>query len=810
MTEVQYILMKQPIKYDHKKIELKWRERWTREKKFYKQEVQGEKLYLLFAFPYPSGAGLHVGHVESMVALDIMARYFRMRGRKVFFPIGWDSFGLPAENYAIKTGIPPEETTKKAIETFHRQIREVGISFNWDNELATSSPEYYRFTQWLFLELYKKGLAYKGRGKVNWCNSCQTVLANEQVVNGLCERCDSPVVQKEMEQWFFKITAYAQELLDDLAKVDWPRATLEQQRNWLGRKEGVVVTHKIDGMEEELETFSAFPAWMWADTYISIAPEHPLVKKLVEGTKYEKKIKEFLQGYKEISYKDRLEDKYEKNGVFTGRYALDPFNNNRKMPIWLANFVMMDFGTGVVRSSGHDIRDWEFAQKYGIEVNEVVDRVDPNMPANAHENKGVLKNSAQFSGSEITPELIAEMVDWMVEQRFTKRKITWHLRDWLISRQRYWGAPIPIVYDPQGLAHPVRNEHLPWLLPTDVEFKPTGESPLRGSKELKERVEKLYGKGWTPEYDTMDTFVDSSWYFLRYPDPHNKEVFASKESLKEWQPPDFYMIGPEHIVLHLLYARFLTKFLRDQKMLEFDEPFPKMRHQGIILGPDGKRMSKSRGNIINPDDVVAVYGADTLRLYEMFMGPIEMGNPWDVKGVQGPRRLIERLWRWINNKSEAGLSLRGRVVLAKTLVKVGADIEALKFNTAIASLMSMVNEIGGEELSREEKGVVVAMLYPFSPFVASELAENWEVDLSRWPKFEEVAVEPKVTIVVQVGGRVRAKVEVARESAKDKARVLEIVMASEQVKKWVEGEPKKIVFVPGRLVNLILHSSRLG
>lgn len=826
--------------YDHNQIETKWQAAWEGLNLFQQTEqgangpaaqaapgveYTGDPLYLLFAFAYPSGSGLHVGHVESKTALDILARYNRMNGRQVFFPVGWDAFGLPAENYAIKTGVPPVKTTKDAIDTFRRQIKRVGISYDWANELATCHPEYYRWTQWLFLELFKEGLAYQKTAPVNWCPSCQTVLANEQVVNGECERCGSEVIQKEMKQWFFQITKYQDELISGLDQVDWPEATKQQQLNWIGKSEGLKERWQVKGMDLVLETFTTWPHTTWGATFLVVAPEHPVVRDLVKKTSHEKDVLDFCE--KLINEKAggaRREDK-DKQGIFTGRYAINPLTG-WEMPIYVGNFALMNYGTGIVKACpAHDERDYDFAKKYDLPIKRVIDSGSLDQPE-LYVGPGVMVNAGDLTGMD-TETARAKILKTAVEKGYAQPMTTYKLRDWLISRQRYWGAPIPIVYDPEGNPHPVKDEHLPWLLPTDVEFLPTGESPLRKSAEFQARVEELYGKGWTPEYDTMDTFVDSSWYYLRYVSSRNSEEFASPEQLAKWLPVDFYMIGPEHIVLHLLYSRFFTKFLRDQGFLKFDEPFMKMRHQGMIMGPDGRKMSKSKGNVINPDDVIEKFGADTLRVYEMFMGPIEADKPWDVRAVNGVYRFLSRIYQTVLTQESIEKSdPTVQRALYQTIRKVSRDIPDLKFNTAIAALMEFINiwepvvKKGQGGLSPEDTIKFVRMIAPFAPFLADELhaallAEQSESDmpapatsvhLTAWPTWDEqLAQEDEVTVVIQVNGKVRGQVQIPTDQVADQASVLAAAKQVENVQAWIADKKLvKEIYVPGKIVNLVV------
>lgn len=815
-------------KYIPQDFEERWVTTWEADKLFQEsygqREVSAEnKKYLLFAFAYPSGSGLHVGHVESATALDILARYYRSIGKKVFFPVGWDAFGLPAENYAIKTGIPPEKTTKDAITTFRRQIKRLGISYDWSTEIATCHPGYYKWTQWLFLQLYKKGKAYKKSAPVNWCPSCQTVLANEQVVNGACERCGTTVIQKEMEQWFFKITDYKDELIDGLNQVDWPHATKQQQLNWIGKKAGINITYKVENTDQEVVCFTTRPDTNFGATFIVLAPEHELVKKIIAGdVKVDEKnleeVKKYAEYAKTKTEEERKSEGKKKTGVFSGLYAINNLNG-KKLPLWISDFVLAGFGTGaVVGVPGHDTRDFQFANTFKLPVVRVVsvqgEKGDIISEEQVQEEEGIMVNSDFLNGLDIH-EAKEKIMDYLEEKGWGKRVVTYNLRDWLISRQRYWGAPIPIVYDPQGNAHAVKEEHLPWVIPTDVDFKPTGESPLRGSKELKERVEKLYGAGWTPEYDTIDTFGDSAWYYLRYTDPRNEGEFANKEHLKKWMPIDFYMIGPEHIVLHLLYSRFFTKFLRDEGYLTANEPFSYMRHQGMILGPDNRKMSKSKGNVINPDIVINEYGADTLRMYEMFMGPIEADKPWNETSVGGVYRFLHRIWKKYQvdyTQGYAGEEKKEVVIaLNKTLDKVTRDIESLKFNTAIAAMMTFINEWEPHPnaLSKNNAKKFLKALSPFAPFMTEELwhtvfGDKMSIHLTEWPSVDSQALKDSaITIPVQVNGRMRGTIEIAVDSPEEIA--IETAKKDDKIGVYLgSGSFKKVIFVKNKILNVIV------
>lgn len=842
--------------YDHQAVEEKWQAYWEDLALFQNTQLdlpeveRAKKDFLLFAFAYPSGSGLHVGHVESKTALDILARFKRMNGQAVYFPVGWDAFGLPAENYAIKTGVHPAETTKAAIKTFRRQLKRIGISYDWANETATNHPEYYRWTQWIFLQLFQAGLAYQEEGKVNWCPSCQTVLANEQVVEGHCERCDSEVVQKDLKQWYFKIKAYQDELIEGLRDVDWPAATKQQQLHWIGRSHGAEVDFALANVagqklaDKQLTVFTTRLDTIFGATFMVISPEKYLELGLEHLVPAERQAE--IEAYVEAAFKKTEETRKigekDKTGVETGLQAINPFNGEA-IPVFVADYVLAGYGTGAIMAvPAHDERDFAFASKFGLAVRAVVK--DPQLSAEDWAKveagqqywpaKGVLVNSGEFNGLESKAARQAMIAKLPELARLTTN---YRLRDWLISRQRYWGAPIPVVYDPAGKAHPVKEEHLPWTLPTDVDFKPTGESPLKSSQEFKERVERLYGPGWTPEYDTIDTFVDSSWYFLRYCDSRNSEQFASKERLDAWMPVDLYLIGPEHIVLHLLYSRFFTKFLRDQGYLSASEPFAKMRHQGMILGPDGKKMSKSKGNVINPDEVVEEHGADTLRVYEMFMGPLESDKPWDTRAVAGVARFLRKVYRlsrreiellselWPLEESEARQNLLQK--LHQTIKKVTEDLPKLKFNTAIASLMELSN-LWEKSLEKSQKNLLTAeelvavwqILAPLAPFMAEELygqaKSAWQnleafsftqsIHLTRWPKYNaDLAKNETITLVVQVNGKLRAELEIASDQVDDQVGILAQAKALPELEKWLAGQTiKKEIYVPGKIVSLVV------
>ena len=795
-----------------------------------KVDKSKDKFYSLYSYPYPSGAGLHVGHVEGMVANDISARYNRMLGKNVLMPMGWDSFGLPAENYAIKTGVHPKQTTNKAIKTFIDQINKIGISVDWDTEVAAHDPTYYKWTQWLFIKLYNKGLAYKKQAPANWCSSCQTVLANEQVIDSKCERCDSLVEQKQMDQWFFKITEYKDRLIDDLQKVDWPNSTKQQQINWIGRKTGINITYKVEGTKESVVCFTTRPDTNFGATFVVLAPEHDFVKKIVK--KYLQIPKSKNTSYKDIaSYVEsslsktdleRQQEGKKKTGVFTGFYAVNNLNN-KKLPIYISDFVLGGFGTGaVVGVPGHDKRDFDFAKTFDLPVIRVVvgsdgDKSEITNVLQVQEEYGTMINSEFLNGLDIHTAT-EKIMDYLEKKGWGKRVTTYRLRDWLLSRQRYWGCPIPIVYDPKGKPHCVKEEHLPWTLPEDVDFIPKGYSPLSRSEELKKRVKDLYGEGWTPEYDTMDTFVDSSWYFFRHVDASNPNVFADKEKLNYWLPTDLYMIGAEHIVLHLFYSRFFTKFLYDEGYIDFDEPFYKMRHMGLVLGPDGRKMSKRWGNVVNPNDVVKSYGGDTLRVYEMFMGPIAEEKPWNENSIAGVYRFLNKVWDLMHsqfsNKSDQKLLIK----LNKAIKKVGEGINDLKFNTSIAFMMEFCNDwslsnqgkLGNNKgLTKDDAFKFLQILAPFAPFITEEVNKkvfknDISIHVSFWPKFDKnMLVDEVVTIPVQVNGKLRSQIQVESDNLQLKDDI--ITQAKEAIAGHLKNKSiKKEIYVPGKIVNFVI------
>lgn len=817
-------------KYDHKKIEAKWQKYWQTKKTFIaKDSDKRPKKYILDMFPYPSGAGLHVGHPEGYTATDILSRYARMKGFNVLHPMGWDAFGLPAENYAIKEGIHPQKTTQKNIKRFTAQIKSIGLSYDWSREVNTSDPEYYKWTQWLFLQLYKKGLAYKKLASVNWCPKDNTVLANEQVVDGKCERCGTEVVKKKLSQWFFKITEYADELLSELDNLDWPEPIKTMQRNWIGRSEGITWTQKVKDLDIPVECYDSVPQTFMAQTFCVIAPEHPLVQKLITGTEYEKPVSKFIEELEERKRIDKFKVENEIEGIFTGRYIENPFGTG-DLPIWVASFVIADYGTGIVNSSAHDERDFTFAKKYNIPLRPVMFPKDPIEAQKVrnlevcyhHEPEALMEQPQEFSGRK-WGEAREDIIDYVIKKGYGYRTVNYKLRDWLLSRQRYWGAPIPIIYCEKCGPQPVPEKDLPVKLPTDVDFRPTGESPLKRSKKFKKVVcPNCKGKA-ERDYDTMDTFVDSSWYFLRYTDPKNKSKFADAKKITNWLPVDTYIGGAEHAVLHLLYARFFTKAMNDLKMVDFREPFIRLRNIGLILGPDGEKMSKSRGNVINPDDIVKEFGADSLRMFEMFMGPLEDAKPWMTAGIIGITRFLDRVWQSLPSSHLGGGILSAEnddtgllKIISKANKKITEDIEGLRFNTAVSALMICLNDAKqhllkftvSKNVYNEFRLTYIKLLYPFAPHISEELYSlmggKKSLQLEKWPEFDpSLVVDQTVEIVVQVNGKVKGKLTLPTGQSQDKAQAA--AMELEPVKQAISGQSiKRTIYVPNRLINFVV------
>lgn len=800
-------------KYNPVKIEKKWQKYWET-KKIYRANDKSEKpkYYQLETFPYPSGAGLHVGHPKGYIAEDIHARYMRMNGSEVMYTMGWDAFGLPTENYAIKVGKSPQEVATANIKNFKRQVKMFGLSYDWDREINTSSPEYYKWTQWIFIQLFKAGLAYQKSAKVNWCPKDQTVLANEQVVDGKCERCGEATTQKEMKQWFFKITDYSEKLLNDLDGLDWPEATIKKQKDWIGKSEGaklkfnlVKIPGQADG-KHSVEVFTTRPDTLFGATFLVISPE--LAQKWIDvGWQAEQKVRAYV--YKSLSKKelDRLAEAGEKTGEDTGIKAINPATKE-EIPVWVADYVLGGYGTGAIMAvPAHDERDFKFAKKFNLPIKMVIclNYPEPKCPilSKAYEGYGRLVDSGKFDGMD-SEKAKSEITKFVGGETKTQYKI----RDWSVSRQRYWGVPIPIIYcDKCGIV-PVPDKDLPVKLPALKDYRPKGVPPLASSKKFLEVKCPNCKSQARRDPETLDTFVDSSWYYLRYTDPKNKKEFTDKEKIKTWMPVKLYVIGAEHSVLHLLYARFITKFLYDRGYLDFPEPFLKLRHLGLILGTDGQKMSKSRGNVVNPDSIVSEYGADAVRMYEMFMGPFEDGQPWDTKGVIGVYRFLNRVSNYLyryDNKIRPNPTA-GRF-LNKAVKEVGDDIKNFHFNTCISNLMKLMNELESHQVSKKEYEILLKLLAPFAPHLAEELWQRVlknkkSMHLEKWPEYDEkLLAEEKIKLIIQVNGRVRDMLEVTKGLLENEAKKL--AMTSENVKKHIVGEVKKIVYVKDRIINIV-------
>lgn len=803
------------MSFNHQQIEKKWQQYWAENKTFKTlNDTSKPKFYALDMFPYPSGAGLHVGHPEGYTATDILSRFKRMQGFDVLHPMGWDAFGLPAEQYALDTGNDPAEFTAKNIATFKRQIQELGFSYDWDREINTTDPEYYKWTQWIFIQLYKKGLAYIDEVAVNWCPALGTVLANEEVIDGKSERGGHPVERRPMKQWMLKITAYADRLIDDLDEVDWPESIKEMQRNWIGRSEGAEVTFKVDGTDETFKVFTTRPDTLFGATYCVLAPEHKLVAKITTAEQ-QGAVEEYLEKVKLKSDLERTDLAKEKTGVFTGAYAVNPINGE-KIPVWIADYVLASYGTGAIMAvPAHDERDYEFAKEFGLEIKPVLEGGD--IENEAFTGDGPHINSDFLNGLGKV-EAISKAIEWLEENGVGEKKISYRLRDWLFSRQRYWGEPIPVIHWEDGTMTTVPEEELPLVLPKTSNIRPsgTGESPLANIEEWVNVVDPVTGKKGRRETNTMPQWAGSSWYFLRYIDPNNKEALADPELLKQWLPVDIYIGGAEHAVLHLLYARFWHKVLYDLGVVHTKEPFQKLFNQGMILGEGNEKMSKSKGNVVNPDDIVRSHGADTLRLYEMFMGPLDASVAWSTNGLDGARRFLDRIWRLFTT-DEGTLAEKVQdssdTTLEKsyhqTVKKVTEDYEHLRFNTAISQMMVFINDCYKAEVIPTEyaKGFV-KLLAPIAPHVSEELwqilGNNETLTYEAWPTYDESKlVDDEIEVIVQVNGKLRSKVKIAKDASKEQLE--QIAQQDEKVKEFIEGKQiVKIIAVPGKLVNIVV------
>lgn len=797
-------------RYNPTKIEEKWQKIWETEQAFRAEENGAEKMYLAEMFPYPSGAGLHVGHVRNFSIVDVLARFYAQNGKNVLRPFGYDTFGLPAENYAIKTGISPAEATKTNINNFRKQAKRLGFYIDWNREINTSDPEYYRWTQWCFLQLFKKGLAYQKESYQWWCPNDQTVLANEQVENGHCWRCGTEVEKKKMKQWFFKITAYADELLDEIDQLDWPEKIKTMQKNWIGRSEGANVKFKIKDQEDTIDIFTTRLDTICGATFLVLAPEHPKIPDLITKDT-EEEVKNYCAAAIKKSEIERQENK-EKTGVFTGSFAINPVTKE-EIPIWISDYVLINYGDGAVMAvPGHDERDFAFASKYQLEIKTVVKPAELNNQSKTQDgdtlqcfhDRGILVNSGKYdnlTSKEAESQILSDL-----GEAVANKKVTYRMRDWLISRQRYWGCPIPIAYDKDGQPHAIPEDQLPVVLPEVSDYRPdkTGRSALAKAKDwLKVTID---GEEMIRETDTLDGYACSSWYLWRYASPHSTSSAWDQDTVKYWEPLDVYC-GADHAVAHLLYIRFWCKFFADQGYLPFREPVKKLLYNGYINAPDGKKMSKSKGNVIDPLDVIdSGYGADTLRTYELFIGPYNEDAAWSTTAIGGVYRFLNRCFNLaINQQNDRLLSgTPTQLIRHKTIKKVTEDIANTNFNTAVAALMEYVNELYKTGASTEDVIILAKLLKPFAPHLASEILEKEEAD-NKWPEYNETyLVSDTVQLIVQVNGKVRAKLEINSDDLKDQEKIKELAMSQENVQKYLNGEPKKIIMPKGaKLINIV-------
>ncbi|MCD6115442.1 leucine--tRNA ligase [bacterium] len=810
--------------YNFKEVESKWKKIWE-ETELYKTDLDdlSKKLYCLVMFIYPSGDRLHIGHWYNYAPTDTWARFKKMQGFNVFEPIGYDAFGLPAENYAIKKGVHPALSTAENIDAIRKQLKDIGAMYDWSKEINTSEPEYYKWTQWLFLQLYKNGLAYKKKAPVNWCPSCKTVLANEQVVEGKCERCNSEVIQKDLEQWFFKITDYADKLLEGLNRIDWPEKTIAMQKNWIGRSEGAWIKFKLSEYEEGIEVFTTRPDTLWGVTYMVLAPEHKLVREITKP-EYMNDVESYIKDTGKSSEIERTSTEKEKTGVFTGAFCINPVNGEN-VPVWIADYVLASYGTGAVMAvPAHDERDFEFAKKYRLPIKEVIspDGNDHDELDGAYTENGIMINSGPFSGVD-SKSGKKQVIEYLDEKGWGGARINYKLRDWLISRQRYWGAPIPVILCDSCGTVPVPEKDIPIILPEEVQFKEGGESPLLTNKEWVKTKCPVCGREARREVDTMDTFVCSSWYYLRYPTPQLSDKPFDKEIVSKWLPVDQYVGGAEHAVMHLMYARFITKVLYDLKLINFDEPFSRLIHQGVITN-NGAKMSKSRGNVINPDIYIQKFGSDVFRMYIMFMGSYTDGGDWSDEGIFGIHRFLNRVWRLIRMIKENPPKGNGtnnteelERVLHNSIKHTTMDLERFHFNTCISRIMELVNymylyvqDIDSKDQEKEvlDSAVnnLIKLISPFAPHFGEEMwreiGNRDSIFLSEWPKWDENKIkEQNTTIVVQINGKLRTKFTMPVNSSDDVVR--ERALSDERVKNYTEGrEIKKIIVVKNKLVSI--------
>jgi leucyl-tRNA synthetase len=817
-------------KYNPKEIESKWQAQWEADQQYHASDDSPKpKFYHLVMFPYPSG-DLHMGHWYNYSPFDTYGRFKRMQGNNVMQPIGFDAFGLPAENAAIKRGIQARTWTLANIENMRNQLRSMGAQWDWSREVVTCQPDYYKWTQWLFLQFYKHGLAYRTKAPANWCTNCNTTLANEQVLaDGTCERCGSIVIRKEIDQWLLKISAYAERLLDFSGVIDWPEKTIIMQRNWIGRSEGAEIrfTCEIDGQRKEIPVFTTRPDTIYGVTFFVLAPEQPWVERI---TTPEQKaaVDAYVKQAQRMTEIERMSTEKEKTGVFTGGYVTNPVSGE-KVPVWISDYVLMSYGSGAVMGvPAHDQRDFEFARKFGLPIREVIrpegeESSDPATWTQAKEALGVMVNSGSFNGTP-ADRAIAEIIRYVEEKGIGKQMVNYRLRDWLISRQRYWGAPIPIVYCPEHGTVPVPEDQLPVWLPENVQFKSTGESPLRYELDFLNTTCPVCGGPATREADTMDTFIDSSWYFLRYADPHNSEAAWSPEKLQKWLPVDQYVGGVEHAILHLLYSRFFVKALHDMGHIDFDEPFLRLFHQGMVLGSDGQKMSKSRGNVEAPDKYISKYGADTVRCYMMFIGPFEAGGSFKADNLEGIWRFLNRFWSLVNetwmdgaHDTETRESKAIERLCHKTIKRVTEDLNNFHFNTALAALMECNNVlikqqhdvVARSRAYRRALETMMQLLAPFAPHITEELwqqtGHTGSIHSTDWPVYNEALTQDEAfTLVIQVNGKVRERVEVPADISEQEVR--ELVVSNPKVATFIgEATIQKIIYIPGRLVNVVVR-----
>jgi leucyl-tRNA synthetase len=820
------------MKYNPQKIEKKWQKRWEKQKLYQAEDFSKKpKKYIMVEFPYPSGEGIHVGHARSYSALDTLARKKRMEGFNVLYPMGWDAFGLPTENYAIKTGIHPAKVTEQNIRVIKKQMNSLGLSFDWSREINSTDPKYYKWSQWIFLQFFKKGLAYQSEMPINWCPSCRIGLANEEVIGGKCERCGAQTEKKLIKQWLLKITKYADRLIDDLEKVNYVEKIKTQQINWIGRSQGTEIIFPIVDSSEKITVFTTRVDTIFGITALIIAPEHPLLEKLTSQENKEK-VKKYVLASKKKSEFERTQLEKEKTGVFLGSYCLNPINQE-KVPIWVSDYVIATYGGGAVMIvPAHDKRDYQFAKKYGLEIREVIvpshsERSEESGGkstgsfASAQDDKmgepyveyGKLVNSGNFNGLS-SQEAIKKITDWLVKDNSGRQTIEYKLRDWIFSRQHYWGEPIPIVHCSKCGAVAVPDKDLPVELPHVKKYEPsqTGESPLAKIKEwVKTKCPQCSGPAQR-ETDTMPNWAGSSWYFLRYIDPHNDKELADFKKLKYWLPVDLYNGGMEHTTLHLLYSRFWHKFLYDLGVVPTIEPYQRRYSHGVVLAEDGRKMSKSFNNVIKPDDVIKQYGADTLRTYEMFMGPFDQMINWSTKGVQGCFRFLNRVWQLFSDKQKIGAKTDKKLLskLHQLIKKVGDDLESMKFNTAMAAFMEFTNAWTEDKrlLPKKEAEIFLRLLAPLAPHISEELWENLgykkSIFLEKWPQYDEKLIEEETwQLIIQINGKVRDKIEVKKDISEEE--VKKLALSQEKVQKWLaHKKPKKVIYIPNRLINLVV------